>query len=428
MKILRKIKNNKMLSNISWIIGGRIIYMILNFAVNILSARYLGPSNYGLLGYAAAYTTFFASLCNLGIDSIIIKELIEHKDKEGTIIGTSIGLKLISSFLSLIIITNLTLIIDRNEHITELVVILYALHMIFNAFSLIKFWFQARLQSKNNEIAVTIAYFIMAIYKVYLLITNKSIIWFSLSNTIELIIVGIILYYMYKKNNGGKLLFSFNDSKRILKNSYPFIISGFMVALYNSTDRFMIKQMLDSAEVSYYQAAISISNLSTFLLTAIIESMTPIIIEEYKRDINQYNKKNKQLYAAIFYISTIVSIITVFFSKFIIHILYGELYMNSVMPLNILTWYTVFSYLGVARNTWVVCENKQSKLKNIYICCATCNIVLNYIFIPYYGASGAAIASLVTQIGTIFIFPLFIKDLRENVKLMIDAIFLKGIK
>ena len=72
-KIIGKIKKNKILSNMSWIIVGRLFYMILNFFVSLLCARYLGPSNYGLIGYAAAYTTFFASICTLGINSVIIK-------------------------------------------------------------------------------------------------------------------------------------------------------------------------------------------------------------------------------------------------------------------------------------------------------------------------------------------------------------------
>ena len=73
MKITKRIKNNRILSNISWILIGRVAYMAINFVVGLLSARYLGPSNHGLINYAAAYTTFFSSLCTLGINSIIIK-------------------------------------------------------------------------------------------------------------------------------------------------------------------------------------------------------------------------------------------------------------------------------------------------------------------------------------------------------------------
>ena len=105
--MINKIKNNKVLSNISWILFGRLFYLALSFMVGLLSARFLGPSNYGLIGYAAAYTTFFASICNLGINSVIIKEFVDSPNKSGEILGTSIVCRIISSFLSLLVIIGL---------------------------------------------------------------------------------------------------------------------------------------------------------------------------------------------------------------------------------------------------------------------------------------------------------------------------------
>ena len=93
-----------------------------------------------------------------------------------------------------------------------------------------------------------------------------------------------------------------------------------------------------------------------------------------------------------------------------------------------LTWYTAFSYLGVARNSWLVCKNAQKYLKYLYIGAAIINVVLNYCLIPIFGATGAAIASLITQVATSLIFPLVFRETRENAKLMLEAIVFKGIK
>ena len=81
----------------------------------------------------------------------------------------------------------------------------------------------------------------------------------------------------------------------------------------------------------------------------------------------------------------------------------------------------------VARDAWVVCEKKQRYLKYLYLGSAVLNVVLNYLLIPVWGTAGAAAASLFTQISTILIFPLFIKDFHPNVKLMVDAILLRGV-
>ncbi len=55
--------------------------------------------------------------------------------------------------------------------------------------------------------------------------------------------------------------------------------------------------------------------------------------------------------------------------------------MLSVMPLRIITWYTAFSYLGVARNAWIVCENKQKYLKWVYGAAAVSNVIFEFLFL-----------------------------------------------
>ena len=118
----------------------------------------------------------------------------------------------------------------------------------------------------------------------------------------------------------------------------------------------------------------------------------------------------------------------VLFGRIAIKIFYGIEYVNAALPLSIVCWYNIFSYLGVARNPWLICENKQNYLKYMYLMAAIANVALNFIFIPLWGASGAAFASLTTQILTGIVLPLIFKELRPNVKLILDAFLLKGLK
>ena len=117
-----------------------------------------------------------------------------------------------------------------------------------------------------------------------------------------------------------------------------------------------------------------------------------------------------------------------FFGTPVIKILYGEAYLPAVNVLKIVTWYTAFSYLGVARNAWIVAEGKQKYLKYIYTVAALLNVIINFALIPVMGAEGAALASFITQVLTSIVLPLFIKELRPNAKLMLEAIILKEIK
>ena len=402
--------------------------MVLSFFVSIFTARFLGPSNYGIINYAAAYVAFFTSLCNLGLNAVIIKDFVDNPQEQGSAIGTSLVMRTVSSAISILLILCIVSIVDRGESTTIIVSVLCSISLLFQVFDTFNYWFQSRYESKVTSIATFIAYLATSIYRIVLLILKKNVHWFAFATSIDYIFLGAVLWYAYKKHHGPRLEFSWKKGRHLLMRSYHYILSGTMVAIYGQTDRFMLKQMLDEASVGYYSLASSLNNMWVFVLQAIIDSMYPTILKLYGRDDAGFKKKNRQLYAVVIYVSIVAAVGLTFFAPLIVRLLYGEAYLPAIEPLRIVTWYTIFSYLGVARNAWIVCENRQKYLKYMYLSAAVLNIILNSLMIPRWGASGAAMASLITQICTSLILPCFWKDMRPNVKLMIEAFLLKGIK
>lgn len=420
---------NKAARNASWIIGEKIVQALLTLVVSLLTARYLGPSNYGLINYASSFTAFFASFCNLGISSLLVKEFVDRPDKEGEVLGTALIMRAIASFLSAITIVSLVSILDRDEPTTILVVSLCSLGLLFQVCNVFNYWFQRHLMSKYTAIATFVAYLVTSVYRIVLMAAGSTVTWFALATAVDHICIAVILIVFYKKCGGQRLGFSWEYGKELLSRSKHFILSGLMVAVYGQTDKLMLKQMLDVTQTGYYSTATAINSMWCFVLSAIIQSMHPSVMEAHKAgDMELFRKKNRQMYAIVFYVSMAAAVMFTAFAGLIIRILYGEAYMPAAMPLRIVCWYTAFSYLGVARNAWIVSMNKQNRLTVIYIAAATVNVILNYLLIPVWGASGAALASLLAQILTGFVLPFFIKDLRENAKLMLEAIMLKKIR
>ncbi len=413
--------------NALWLIGGRVAQMALSIVVGALSARYLGPANYGLINYASALVSFFMSLCTLGLNSIIIKEFFDHPDEQGIALGTAVVMRFVSSFCSAILAICISLVLDYDDPETVWVVALCAVSLLFHVLDTIKFWFQYKYQSRVTAIAIFLAYVATSIYKIFLLITNKNVFWFAFATSVDYIVLGLLLFFFYKNHGGPKFAFSWKKGKSMLRSSYHYILSGIMVSLYNKTDKLMLKHMLDEESVGYYSTAFSLCTMWTFVLSAIIDAMYPTIIQSFEKDKRVFEKKNRQLYAIVFYVSTFVSLMFVVFGKLGIWILYGEAYLPAALPLSVITWYTAFSYFGVARNAWMVCNEKQKYLKYMYIPAVIINVGLNLIFIPLWGATGAAFASLVTQICTSVLLPYCIKDLRPNAKMMLAAILLRDV-
>lgn len=418
---------SRSVKNAGWLIVGKIIQMFISLIVGVLTARYLGPGNYGLINYATAYTAFFSSFCTLGINSVIVKEFVDNPGGEGVIIGTTLGLRALSSILSAITVICISFVLDAGEPITQIVVALCSVGMIFHVFETFNYWFQYKLHSKITAVSSLVAYAVTALYRVVLLANNKPVEYFAFATSIDYVCLAILLGYFYFKENGGKLKFSWTYGKQLLNKSYHYLLAGLMVAVYGQTDKIMLKHMISDTENGYYSTAVSICNMWTFVLVAIIDSVVPVIMQAHKNNRENYMRANKILYSIVFYISAIVSLFFLFFGKWVVNLLYGEDYVPAVAPLRIITWYTAFSYLGVARNAWIVCENKQKYLKYIYISAAVSNVLLNIVFIPLYGATGAAIASLIAQVVTTLIAPFFSKDMRENSVMIVEAIFLRGI-
>lgn len=425
--MINKIKNNLIARNAGWLIMGRIAQMAINFVVGLLTARYLGPSNYGLINYAAAYTGFFSSLCSLGINSVIVKELTDDFDSDGEILGTSLFMQAVSSIFSAIAIICIVFIVDNGSSIICTVVALSSVGMVCNVFSIFNYWFQSRLQSKVTAIASLMAYAITAAYKVLLLIQGKSVVWFALATAVDYICLAVFLLIAYKKHGGRRLSVSMQRAKQLLKKSCHFILPGLMVAVYAQTDKIMLKQMISEAEIGFYSTAVSLCSVWCFILSAIIDSLYPEIAKTHKSDSRLFERRNKQLYAIVFYLSVCVSLVITCLAEPLVCILYGKAYLPTTAPLRVITWYTAFSYLGVARNAWVVCENRQKYLIWVYASAAISNVLLNLLLIPRFGATGAAVASLAAQVVTTMIAPFFIKGLQRNSKLMVEAILLKDV-
>lgn len=77
---IKKLLENRTIKNAGYLIVGRIVQMAFGLIVGLITARYLGPANYGLINYANAYIVFFTSVCTLGINSVLVKELVDHPD------------------------------------------------------------------------------------------------------------------------------------------------------------------------------------------------------------------------------------------------------------------------------------------------------------------------------------------------------------
>ena len=419
-------ESKKIAFNISWIMLGRVFQLGLTFICTMFMARYLGPTEMGKMNYVYSYVQLFIPICQMGLNSTVVKELSDNKDNNGEVLGTIILIRIFGSLIAMFCSTSLVYFLNgKQEYLV--IAILQSFSLLFQAFDCLMYFYQYKFISKKSGIVYAVSYVLTTIFRIIGVLLNKDVKWFSFAISLDYIVIAILLYIVYKKDK-NEFKFSFKMAKCLLKNSYHYILAGILVVIYGKvTDILFLGKLVDETAVGYYTAATNLCNAWPFILTAIIDSFSPIIIDLYDLDKEKFYKKIKQLYAIVFYISIFAGIGITLLAKPIIYILYGKSYMDAVSPLRIACWSTAFSYIGVARFIWLQCENKNKYETIISLFGAIVNVILNYTLIKAYDINGAALALTLTQFLTNFVFLFLMKETRENAKLIKDAILLKGV-
>ncbi len=410
---------NKVAKNAVWIIGVKIVQSLLSFVVGMLTARYLGPSNYGLINYAASLTAFVLPIAQLGIGNILVREVVDKPEQEGRLFGTAIVLNFFSAIACVIGVAAFSVIVNPDEPITILVCVLYSLNLLMQALDLVNYWYQAKLLSKYSSIIGLCAYVFVSIYKIILLVAQKSVYWFALTASIDSLIIGILSILLYRKLGGKHFRFSWETGKSLFAKSKYYIVSSMMIAVFAQTDKIMLKLMMNETMTGYYSAALTCAGIISFVFPAIIDSFRPSIFEAFNISHILFERRMAMLYSIIIFLSLAQSVIIALFAPLIVHIIYGQAYDPAATALRIVVWNSTFSFLGSVRNIWILANNQQRHLWKINLTGALANVLLNAVLIPSMGINGAALASLVTQFFTNVLTGYIIAPIRENNRIML---------
>lgn len=427
--------NNSVLKNASWIVGCKIIQSVISFVIGMITARYLGPGQYGLISYAASVVAFFQPLVKLGFDATLVQAFINEPNEEGKVLGTALGLSIAASLASVVGILAFVFCVHAGEKETMILCVLYSFLLLFQACEMTQYWFQAKLKSKYPSICALIAYICVCAYKIYILVAEKGVGWFAMSHVIEVAIISMLLLILYVKTGGKRLSFSLSLGKSLLQKSKYYIWAGLMVVLFQQTDKIMLNLMLGKTETGYYSAALTCVGITAFVFAAIIESARPAILEAYNVSKQIFEKRMVLLFSVITFLSVGQSLLMTAFAQPIIQILYGNKYAPSIGILRISVWFITFGYYGMVRNIWILAEEKQKWLLPMNIGGAVFNIMGNFVFIPLLGAKGAALSSVLTQLFTNVVLCYAIKAMRPVGKMMIESLnpkyllqYFKGVK
>lgn len=388
------------LANTAWLFADRILRMGANLFVGVWVARYLGVEQYGLFNYAVAFVSLFGSIASLGLDGIVIRQLVRDPAGKTEVLGTTFWLKLFGSISSVLLAVICALLLRQDDPVTIWLIVILASATIFRAFDTIDFWFQSQVRSKYTVIAKNTAFIIVTLIKVILITAEAPLLAFGGVVFAELSLAAAGLVIMYRLKDGESLRlwrWSLSTAKSLLKESWFLILSGLTIIIYMRMDQIMLGQIAGDGAVGIYSAAAKISEIWYFIPTAISSSVAPKLYAFKEESETIYYRRLKQLIQLLVTLAVVIALPMTFLSGTIMTLLFGQGYAAAGSVLAIHIWASVFVFMGIATSPWFVAEGLTHLSLRRTLAGAIINIGLNFLLIPQYGGVGAAIATVISQ-------------------------------
>ena len=400
----------KYFANTSWLLGERVIRMVVSLFVGIYVTRFLGPERFGILSYVLSFVLLFSPLLHLGHREIIVLDLVKSPEKRDLILGSAILLRLGGAVL-LVGGVSVGIQFVENDQQTLLMIGIISVGIMFQSWELVDYYFQSQVQSKYTVWAQTIQLIVVSLCKLALIFWQASLFWFVIVFSIEYVILAILYLIMYIWRVGWFPIRRCNlkYTQKLLKNSLPLLFSTIAIMIYMKIDQIMLKELVGPASVGIYSAAVKLCEVWYQFPVLVAGSYFPVIIAAKGNNSELYYSYLQKLYSFLVWSAIAIAIPTTLFSDWIIHNLYGNEFAKSVVILQIYAWASVFVFMGVANHKWLLIENCQKYILLTTLLGMVINIVCNIILIPLYGASGAAVASLISygigSYGSLLFFP-----------------------
>jgi O-antigen/teichoic acid export membrane protein len=411
------------MKNTSWMMCEHFLRIVSGLFVGILVARYLGPSQFGLFSYVLAFTGIFGGIAKLGLDGVMVRELVNYPEKREGYLGTAFWLKVFGAFLVIALLLAF-LPFTGSEATTKLFVIIIAAGLVFQSFEVIDFHFQSRVLAKIVSICKVLQLSLSSVLKLYLVFTEADLIWFVLATAFDAVSLAALYFCAYQMTKGLSFFAHFDlvIAKKLLKSSFPLIFAAIAISVYMRIDQIMIKEMVGDYEAGIYAVAVRLSEAFYFIPTIIAVSLFPAILNAQKDNEELANLRQQRLYSFMVWTAVFIAFTLTFSSDWLVNLLFGSTYQDAGPVLRIHVWALIFVFLGATGSKWLIANNLQKFTLYNTAFGAVLNIVLNLILIPKFGLVGAAYATLISYCFAAYLMNALWKNTRHNFLMMTKSI------
>jgi PST family polysaccharide transporter len=385
----------KIIGNMGWLMMDRVVRMGMGLFVGVWVARYLGPSQFGSLNFAQAFVALFGTVTTLGLEMIVVQELLHNPEHTSEILGTTLALRSAGGAVAVVVSIAALRVIQPHDTQALLLVSILSSTLIFQAFDTIDLLFQSQVRSRITVWAKNSVFLLFAALRVWLIHAKAPVWYFAAAIAVEIAFGAIGLIIGFRLSGGSLTVWRISRTKAVhlLRQSWPVIFSSMAIMIYMRLDMVMLKLMQGDAAVGIYSAATRVSEIWYFIPMAIVSSVSPSIMRA-KDDPDLFYSRLRKLFSFMTITAVVIGSIVALMSHYVIRTLYSNGYNGAAPVLAVHVWASIFVFLGVAQSPWDISKNLLTLSLYRTLLGAVINVGMNFYLIPRYSALGAAVATV----------------------------------
>jgi O-antigen/teichoic acid export membrane protein len=389
--------DRRIAGNTAWLLGERVLRAIVGLPVAVALTRHLGPESFGELSYGLAWTSIAATIAGLGLDSIVIRDLVRGEKPSEQIIATVAGIKLASCGCTALIAIALLLAVDGSNATTTPLTLILLGSLAFQFVEAADYFFQSRTEAHHVVIPRCTAMVAGSAFKLWLVHVDATAFQIAWAHVLESGLGALLLSRSFRSATGAMpspAKASIDYSRSLIADAWPLAMAAIAVVLYMRMDVIMLQQLASPDQVGVYVAAARLSEFWYAIPTAWVASAAPSLIARHQTDPTLMVQALVQTYRRMFYVSLVWILAIQSLAPEIIHLLYGPAFEGSADVLRIHAWTSIAVSWGVASSQYLIIHNRQAVSLARTAGGLLANCALNSLLIPRYGANGAAFATL----------------------------------
>jgi PST family polysaccharide transporter len=395
----------RVLGNAAWLIADKLARMLLAMLVTAWLARYLGPTRFGFFNFAHALVVLFTLIATLGLDSVVIRDIVREPANRSRILANAFVLRLAAAAIAVALcIVIITILRPGDGEALRLVAVL-ALSLLPMGYEVIDYSYQADVNARPVVLIRNSVFVFCALVRLAVIVSQAGLITIAATFVLEPVLFAIFLQMRARRDHLKLRLseVSLADCRHLLAQCWPLMISSASIAIYMRVDQLMLAQIAGDHETGIFSAAVRLSESWYLIPMALMASTAPILTGILQRSREDYERELLRTARVLTGFGLAAALALALAAPIVIHVVYGKGFSASASVLAIHAWAGVFVCLGVISNNWLVNTGNTRYIMYQTVVGALTNVLLNVVLIPPFGAVGAALATVASYCVAAFL-------------------------